>query len=119
MRVGEPVEAAAALRKSLRRLGAGASIQSAPNTIRNAVVLLDRQGRTDLAAPLIGWLTANPVGVPGTPGMRQHANQLRERLAEQLGADVGSAALNHGAEATTAEIIVLAAEAIDTLPKPN
>jgi hypothetical protein len=73
MRVGDPAEAIDVVRESIERMQAGASIQSAPNTIRNIVVLLDRQSRLDLAAPLVSWLNASPMGIPGTPGMRRDA----------------------------------------------
>lgn len=113
VRAGETTEAITELRASVDRLLAGGALRSTPNTIRNAVALLDRLGRPDLAAPLVGWLAAEPVGIPGTPDMRRHPAELAQRLPDLLGEPRAKEAMALGARATIPEIVALTARALD------
>ncbi len=51
----------------------------------------------------------------GHAGMRDHAEQLRSRLPDELGTDTATAALAAGGAATTREIVDLAADAMETI----
>jgi len=115
VRVGDPAEALLAIKEPLDRIRDGGSVQSLANTVRNAVVLLDRQDRTELAAPLVGWLTTARAGIPGTPGMREHPVALKQQLATRLGSDSATDLLHQGEQATTADIIELTYSALNTL----
>ncbi|MGD9749544.1 MAG: BTAD domain-containing putative transcriptional regulator [Acidimicrobiia bacterium] len=64
---------------TLHRLRAGGSRQSATNTLRNAVALLERRRDDEATALVAGWLLTGR-GVPGTPGMRARVDAARERL---------------------------------------
>ncbi len=80
VRAGDVDAAVGEVTATLDRLATGAPIQSVANTVRNAIALLDRLGRAEAAAPLVGWYASRPAIIPGTPGMRAHVDDLRARL---------------------------------------
>lgn len=114
VRAGDVSEATAEVCATLQRLAGGASVQSTANTVRNAVALLDRLGHPDRAALLVGWLAANLVGIPGTPGMRRHVEEMAERLPDLLSAEAAEA-LADGARLTVAEVVHQAHRALTGL----
>ena len=107
VRAGRPDVAAAEVRDLCRRLAGGGTVQSAANTVRNAIALLDRLDQPARAASLIGWLDANPVGIPGTPGMRAHVDDLRTRLERLVPAGALAAARAEGAAWSHGEVVAV------------
>jgi hypothetical protein len=96
-------------------LAAGGTVQSVANTIRNAIAVADRLQQPERAAPLIAWLDTHPVGIPGTPGMRQQVVDLRARLADLLGEKTMARHLEEAASLTLGEVIDVALAALDGL----
>lgn len=118
-RSGAPDEALTLLLGGLERQRNGGTVQSVANTIRNAVVLLDRSGRAERAVPLIGWLEVNRPSIPGTPGMRDHPGVLGRELRARLGDAAYETQRLRGAGATTAEVIDLALRELTELFEPG
>ena len=114
-RSASPGDAVVHLRAGLGRQRNGGTVQSVANTIRNAVVILDRSDRAERAVPLIGWLEVNRPSIPGTPGMRDHPATLGHGLRRRLGDAAYETERVRGADATTAEVIDLASEALTEL----
>ena len=114
-RSASPGDAVVHLRAGLGRQRNGGTVQSVANTIRNAVVILDRSDRAERAVPLIGWLEVNRPSIPGTPGMRDHPATLGHGLRRRLGDAAYETERVRGADATTAEVIDLALEALTGL----
>lgn len=100
------------LRASLARQQSGGTTQSLANTIRNTIVVLERTGRPELAAPFIGWLDITRPAIPGTPGMRQHPLDLAQRLHSQMGAAGFEIARSAGTTYSTHEVIIAALRAL-------
>ena len=80
-------EALETMRSVLVHTAAGGGIQSLNNTVRNGIVLFTRLRQAEPAAVLSGWLIAQPVVIPGTAGMRAHADEAIETLRVTLGPD--------------------------------
>ena len=114
-RSASPGDAVIHLRAGLGRQRNGGTVQSVANTIRNAVVILDRSDRAERAVPLIGWLEVNRPSIPGTPGMRDHPAALGRDLRRRLGDATYETERVRGADATTAEVIDLALDALTEL----
>ncbi len=115
VRGGEPDRALDHVAGTLALLGDGGSIQSTTNSVRNAVVLLDRLGAPEHAARLVGWLAAGPAGVPGTPGMREHVSGLVTRLPELVGPGRYARLRAQGMAMTRAEVVIEASRALAEL----
>jgi predicted ATPase/DNA-binding SARP family transcriptional activator len=115
VRAGQCDAAAREVRSTLQRLAAGGTVQSVANTIRNAIAVADRLQQPERAAPLIAWLDTHPVGIPGTPGMRQQVVDLRARLADLLGEKTMARHLEEAASLTLGEVIDVALAALDGL----
>jgi predicted ATPase/class 3 adenylate cyclase len=119
VRVGDPHDAITELIESLERLRQSRPMVSISNIVRNTVALLDRLGAGREAAPLIGFLRAQPFGIPGSPGMREQPEQLAERLAATMGHDEAAAAITQGEHMTRPEVIDLALAALGQLQDPT
>jgi hypothetical protein len=101
------------MRSVLAHAAAGGGVQSLANTVRNAIVLFARIGRSDTAAVLSGWLDAQPIAIPGTATMRAHAADAVQQLATQLGRDELDRARATGATMPIVEIVGLLLAALD------
>jgi hypothetical protein len=111
-RSAEPESTLAHLRAGLERQQRGGTVQSAANSIRNTVVVLDRLGRAERAIPLIGWLDVNRPSIPGSPGMRSHPGELAQRLRNELGQVRFEELRSAGADLMLPEVIGLALQEI-------
>jgi hypothetical protein len=114
-----PQSTVAHLRAALERQHKGGTVQSAANTVRNTIVVLDRLGRAERAAPLIGWLDVNRPSIPGSPGMRSHPSELRDRLRDDLGHAQFEALHATGANFTLMEVIGTALRELSELAEPE
>lgn len=103
------------LRAGLERQQTGGTVQSAANSIRNTIVVLDRLGRAERAVPLIGWLAVNRPSIPGSPGMRNHPGELAQRLRNELGEVRFEELRSTGADLTLPDVIALALHEISDL----
>ena len=112
-RAGDAREALETMRSVLVHTAAGGGIQSLGNTIRNGIVLFTRLGQAEPAAVLSGWLLAQPVVIPGTAGMRAHADEAIEILRATLGPDALAAAQARGATMTGAQAVQLFVDELD------
>lgn len=97
---------------TLDRLVGGAPIQSVASTLRNAIALLDRLGRWQAAAPLVGWYLRRPAVIPGTPGMRANVDDLHARLPALVPAERLAALMDEGAALDVDEVLALARRAL-------
>ena len=115
VRTGESGAAVKEVRDTLHRLAAGGPTQSVANTVRNAIALLDRLGRPERAAILVTWLDENPVGIPGTPGMRQQVVDLRGRLCDLMDQDELARHAEEAARLSPQDVVAEAIRALDGL----
>ncbi len=109
-RVGDIGVAVSQLDETLDRLLHGSASQSAANTLRNAVVVLDRLGVPERAAPVVGWLEQTRSAIPGTPGMRNHPALLAERLRLELGETQANELIKSGSLLSLEQVVALAQE---------
>lgn len=91
------------------------SRQSLANTIRNLATLAARLDRPEAAARLVGWLATNPQSVPGSPGMRRAADDVRSHLMKSLSPEDFDRQDSIGAQYTLAEVIHEARSALEAL----
>ena len=107
-RVGDLDGAVRQLQETLDRLLRGSALQSAANTLRNSVVVLDRLGVPERAARIVGWLEGNRTAIPGTPGMRNHPSLVAEQLRRDLGVTHADDVIDAGSRLTLEQIMVVA-----------
>lgn len=107
-RVGDVEEAVRRTGETLDRLLHGATPQSAANTLRNTIVVLDRLGVPDRAAPVGGWLEQNRPAIPATPGMRNHPSIVADRLRCDLGLGRANELIESGSLLSLQQIAAIA-----------
>ena len=119
VRVGDIHVAAGQLIETLDRLMHGATSQSAANTLRNTVVVLDRLGVPERAAAVVGWLEQNHPAIPGTPGMRDHPAMLSDLLRRDLGITRANELIEAGSLLTLPHAIAVARQELVAVAEPT
>lgn len=84
VRSSDPTEALSLITGSIDQAETRGSVQSLANTIRNLATLAARLDHHRDVARLVGWLATNPTSVPGSPGMRNAAEEVRSTLRSNL-----------------------------------